>query len=192
MKKVRLIVAVVAVALMVMGIGYAAWSQILPMNVHGTTSQIDVIYSDAQITYNKHLSTEAKIADDKKSLSVLVDNLYPNAKCIFTATITNNGSMPVVMDNIKLTPKGTFSDDNYANYLMNISSTSPSFNLDVVGLIPREKLIDTNVRIEPGKSIVLTYKLKMDDVGQLFGVNVGEKTSFSFDLTPAFVTTSQD
>ncbi len=200
MKKARVLVIAIAVALMAMGIGYAAWSQILPMTVDGNTSHIDVIYSDAQVTYEKYLDVTATKASNGKSLAVVANDFYPNAQCVFTATITNNGTMPVVLKSFTMVPDSNLlGTENPANYIMSIksNSTDPALNLDIANLLFQlddiKNVSVTPIRIEPnGGSFTMTYTLKMDDVVGLPGANPYEEKDFAFSLTPYFETTSQE
>jgi len=195
MKKTRIIIAVVAAALMVMGIGYAAWSQFLPMYVSGDTSHIDVIYSDYAINYAKYLDASASLPSDKKSLCVKVKDMYPNAQCVFTARITNNGTMPVVLKSFTMVPDSNFfGTENPANFVMKIKSTStdPDLNIDIAEF-PFQwddtKTVDVAaVRIEPGAYFDMVYTLKMDDTDNL----LLQEKEFEFTLTPYFETTSQE
>lgn len=200
MKKVRLVIAVVAAALMVMGVGYAAWSQTLPMAVNGDTSHIDVIYSGCSIDYDEYLDADADVAGNGKSLEVSVKDFYPNAECKFTATITNNGTMPVVIKSFTMNPLSIpIIAPNYANFVMTIASvsTTPGLNIDIASTpiqFGDDKTITLTspVRIEPGDSFEMKYTLKMDDVGSVAGVNLYEEQDFAFLLTPYFETTSQE
>ena len=97
MKKMRTLVAVLVAALTVMGIGYAAWSQILPMNVSGTLGNLEVIVDEA--TTNGVANATATIADDKFSVDLKAADLYPDSsrQSIYTIKLKNTGTLPVML-----------------------------------------------------------------------------------------------
>lgn len=191
MKKVRVIVAVVAVALMVMGIGYAAWSQSLPMYVNGTTSEINVQYSGVRFDFNSYLQTSATIASDKKSLCMRINNLYPAAYATYTVDITNYGTMPVIMKALRMDPDLSYPAGwlwdgvNEANMVVTVSSDSPVCNFPLVN--GDSTLAPLAIRFEPNETKHFTFTVRMSNTTDL-GL---QNEEFGFDLTPIFETTAQ-
>ncbi len=185
MKKARVLVIAIAVALMAMGIGYAAWSQTLPMNVDGETTHIDVKYVNSWVDSSPYVATTTTIMDSGKKLDVQIKNMYPNAGSTFSAVIKNNGTMPVILKSISLAPKSSWKDPNWANLVVRVSSDSPAFNFDLIG----PDGITPSIRFEPGAEIRFAYTVKMADVGNLLGENLFEDEEFGFVLTPNFETT---
>lgn len=109
MKKVRVIIVAVSVALMLMGVGYAAWGQALPTYVYGSTAGMDVQYYTAHaeaVNYIKvgdnapYYNNGPQISADKKWMSVTIRNIYPSSQVTIHATIKNNSAMPVYMTNV--------------------------------------------------------------------------------------------
>ena len=95
MRKIRVIVAITAAAVLAMGIGYAAWSQQLPMSVGGTTANFDVIVDNA--VGNGVANAAADVVPDQKAVTLSASGLYPDStrQSIYTITFKNTGSIPV-------------------------------------------------------------------------------------------------
>ncbi len=181
MKKVRVIIAVVAVALMVMGIGYAAWSQTTPLNIDGTTTHMDVQYSNYWVDSSPYVSTAMTLNNDKKTMNVKISNLYPDASSTFTTVITNYGTMPVILKSLKFIPRdGSWWDLNEANLAVIVSTESPAYSF---WLVPETE--QPNIRLEPGASVSFKYTVEMSNL--VIG-NALSDESFSFDLIPYFET----
>ncbi len=95
MKKLRIIAAVTAVALMAMGIGYAAWSQTLPMQVRGSTGNLEATVDCAST--NGVANADVEISGDRKAVTLTSSGFYPDncRQAIYTITFRNTGSIPV-------------------------------------------------------------------------------------------------
>ncbi len=180
MKKVRVIIAVVAVALMVMGIGYAAWSQTTPLNIDGNTTHMDVQYSNYWVDSSPYVTTAMTRSADKKTMNVKISNLYPDASSTFTTVITNNGTMPIMLKKLGFAANGTIFGGNAANMVVSVSTENPAYNFSVF-----PEVENPNIRLEPGASVSFKYTVEMSNL--VIGSAYADET-FSFDLIPYFET----
>lgn len=95
MKKIHLVATITAIAMLAMGVGYAAWSQALPMSVGGTLGNFEVVVDDA--AGNGVAGAGASVADDRKAVTLCASGLYPDSarQAVYTVTFRNKGTMPV-------------------------------------------------------------------------------------------------
>lgn len=108
MKKARFVAMVLAVAVMLIGAGYAAWTDTLIINNSVSTGNLDVNMVDGSVIVCptaaattsdglvNRVATAEVTADD--TVTVTITNLYPNAKAVVTIPVTNNSSIPVKRD----------------------------------------------------------------------------------------------
>ncbi|WP_418790603.1 SipW-dependent-type signal peptide-containing protein [Phosphitispora sp. TUW77] len=112
MKKSRFLVLALVVAIMMMGAGYAAWTETVTINNTVETGNLSVALADGTVVVNDTLTnrTAEAVLDtsavDDNVVNVTVTNLYPGAVATVTVPVTNDGSIPV-----KINP-GTFAHNN--------------------------------------------------------------------------------
>lgn len=125
MKKSRLLALTLVVAIMLMGAGYAYWSDALQINATVTTGELEVVFSEAYTRggdsgnpgypgyvyhdgqkwanpslYNFVIPTE--IVDEGKTIEATLGNLYPGARGTLTAKIDNVGTIPAVIESVSV------------------------------------------------------------------------------------------
>lgn len=106
MKKAKVLVATVAAAVMVMGAGYAYWTQTLTINNTVNTGYLDVQFVGAAVgdyDDNGHsdlVNVSKNIATDGQSMSFTVDKLYPGAGASLNFEIQNTGSVNAKVSNV--------------------------------------------------------------------------------------------
>ena len=102
MKKSRLIIIGVVVALLLVGGVYAAWASQAELTVNASSGEMDVEISKVSVgEVSKYVEFDRKsieISEDKKSASISIENLYPGAEANATFEITNTGTMPIALD----------------------------------------------------------------------------------------------
>ena len=132
MKKIGFIILAVVLALGLMGAGYALWSQTLNIGASATMGTFDVNFTNATTPPapdGTGGAATAVISDPGsaigKTVTLTVDNAYPQWTGGFILTVTNSSSVPVTLalnapvDSLKLwsasadpgtalTPGGTF------------------------------------------------------------------------------------
>ena len=113
MKKVKYIALILVLALGLIGGAYAAWTDVL--NVAGTvaTGDIDVVFTSAESNDAGDTddpaspaddpkdvgSTEVSLSEDGKTMTVTIENAYPGYVSQIEYEVTNNGSVPVKLQN---------------------------------------------------------------------------------------------
>jgi predicted ribosomally synthesized peptide with SipW-like signal peptide len=102
MKRTRVIALVLCAAIMLMGAGYAYWSDTLTINNTVSTGELNVEFLNtgviadptnvASITW-----ATADVEDEVNNISFTASNLYPGASVGYTTTIANTGTIPAVL-----------------------------------------------------------------------------------------------
>jgi len=108
MKKTKMLAIVLAVAVMLLGAGYAWWQDAI--NISGTvdTGKVDVQFinrKNAVKAYpDPYMSAQASIplGSNNKTLRITIDNLYPGAKAGFDFGIVNNSTMRVKLKDVEV------------------------------------------------------------------------------------------
>ncbi|MBZ9689203.1 hypothetical protein G9F72_023165 [Clostridium estertheticum] len=108
MKKTRVIIAAAMVTTMLVGAGYASWTDALKVTSTVTTGSLNVQYDKSKCEVmvfegdSKYFKpTLAKIED--KNMEVTVENMYPGTAVGIRSRMNNIGSIPVVFDNAVVT-----------------------------------------------------------------------------------------
>jgi predicted ribosomally synthesized peptide with SipW-like signal peptide len=102
MKKGRVIASSLAVALMLSGAGYAAWTDSLTINNTVSTGEFNVRFNAASITKSEYMTatTTNTFDHNSKTLDVVVGNLYPGASANLKATFINDGTIPAQLSSL--------------------------------------------------------------------------------------------
>ena len=108
MKKTKMLAIVLAVAVMLLGAGYAWWQDAI--NISGTvdTGKVDVQFinrKNAVKAYpDPYMSAQASLPSgcNYKTLRITIDNLYPGAKAGFDFGIVNNSTMKVKLKDVEV------------------------------------------------------------------------------------------
>lgn len=108
MKKTKILAIVLAVAVMLLGAGYAWWQDAI--NISGTvdTGKVDVQFisgKNAVKAYpDEYMSAQASLPSgcNYKTLRITIDNLYPGAKAGFDFGIVNNSTMRVKLKDVEV------------------------------------------------------------------------------------------
>jgi predicted ribosomally synthesized peptide with SipW-like signal peptide len=177
LKKGRVIAASLAVALMLSGAGYAAWTDQLTINNTVSTGELRVEFDEKffsapifPATFDRDTAGEVKYTtttanQDSKKLTVKVENMYPGAMSLYVSKIVNKGTIPVVFgqDPQQKSIKVNFTQDNqglkdnlvvaggYMLFSGNHSYKQGNFFIGTLGEL-EDKLFNIlkGVRMEPG------------------------------------------
>lgn len=109
MKKSRLLIAVLVCAVMMMGVGYAWWNDVLTVKGTVATGTFDVDFADTSIEKigeENYLEISVNSEQDDDGVDYIdftVGNLYPGAEFKVTSGFVNNGSIPVKIGEAKIT-----------------------------------------------------------------------------------------
>ncbi len=107
MRKTKLIALTMVVAIMMVGAGYAAWTDQLNINTTVNTGKLDLYFvDDAKFVLSRDVTGQVYYEQDKSGdndwdiANVTLSNLYPGAKATVTLKIQNNSTIPVKMNKI--------------------------------------------------------------------------------------------
>jgi len=115
--KIGIFFLVTIIALAGIGTSYAVWSETTEIDGQATTGNIKPVftwYGDASFYYDNGTtcvedtfgtaSADVAIKDSGSRLRVRINNAYPWLSTLIDVTITNEGSVPMQLDNISFTP----------------------------------------------------------------------------------------
>jgi len=104
MKSRKMVIAAITIAIMLLGTGYAYWTETLTINNTVSTGYLDVKFIDADawdyddsetFSHRSNLVIAHKtIAADGQSISLTVENLYPGSGASLDFLIENKGTIP--------------------------------------------------------------------------------------------------
>jgi len=205
MKKSRLLIIGIVVALLLVGGAYAAWTTQTEFTVNASAGELDVEISEVSIgkvsDYVEFDRKSVNISEDKKSASISVENLYPGAKASATFEITNTGTLPIKLDkaiqkrieviDTKTNKKVSHSlmsalEMRYKAYVQNekgktTASLGGAYNAK--GSSSTATLFKYNKAIiQPGEKLIIELVMEMNDMGE----NKTENKLFRFSFIPFF------
>lgn len=107
MKKIKVLSFALVLALMLMGAGYAAWSDNLIINTTVETGELNINFvKDIEHTKAKgaeYVSPTIEIVEDNLHLAqVTLGNLYPGSWAAFRIKGINCGTIPAKIDNVQV------------------------------------------------------------------------------------------
>lgn len=180
MKKVRLVIAVIAVALMAMGVGYAMWSQTITVNVVGTLGTFEVKTTDAYVINNNGEKvpnndyTSAEVQNNGKIAQLIANKLIPGGWREYRIVFKNVGDCPAVLKQIDLAG-GSKGEILHFIYV----SVDDGSWIRING----PNRIDLSKSMDSGESVSITVKIKLDEDAD----NCATEKPFNLIMTPLFV-----
>ncbi len=104
----KIIGLVLSAAVMVMGAGYAWWTDALTMHNTVSTGVMNVEFTGAWGTFgedgtNQNYLQLGPATYTPKALSVEVGNMYPRSLALYYAVAENKGTIPAVVDSVTVT-----------------------------------------------------------------------------------------
>lgn len=100
MKRTKLLVLTLVVALMLMGAGYAFWSEALTIDATVDTGELDFGFSDANFSGGAYVSGTAIVdATDDNILSLTLSNMHPGSTATVNFCMNNLGSIGLKLVN---------------------------------------------------------------------------------------------
>ncbi|SES87096.1 SipW-cognate class signal peptide [Natronincola peptidivorans] len=105
MKKTRFIAVILIVAVMVIGAGYAYWTQDLKITGTVNTGELKVVfanYSDNTIPNDAgYMSVETSVNNDQDVLTFKINDLYPGTGGNMAFIIKNEGTVPAKITGVE-------------------------------------------------------------------------------------------
>jgi len=129
MKRTKFLILALVVAIMMLGAGYAAWTDTLTITSTVETGTLDFELGDtAQINVYRNgngdpedpavVPREASYNRiDENTATVTITNLYPGARAVVTIPYTNLSTIPVKVDNLNVISKSADYYNVTASYL---------------------------------------------------------------------------
>ncbi len=117
MKKAKLIALTLVVAIMMVGAGYAYWSD--SVNINGTvnTGEFKVEFINGSVGYVDHgesgatnyttLTEPILTNTDPNTARLAISNMYPGKEVTYTLKVKNKGSIPAVFKDASVSYKGS-------------------------------------------------------------------------------------
>ncbi|UWG98624.1 hypothetical protein LPY66_07485 [Dehalobacter sp. DCM] len=205
MKKHKILVAALAVAVMLMGAGYAYWTQTITIANTVSTGYLDVQFisdsdGDWDDGYIAHIpgdlvTVNSDISTDKQTLSFTVGNFYPGAGAYLKFVVRNTGTVPAKIANVTGTITENTDLANALNYKFDQVVRKPLYGpitYQAIDAIDANNVSDLaagltnalkNIEIQPGEEIMLTtHNILMPNQNEAPGYQV---------LMPSSITGSQ-
>lgn len=176
MKKIRLLIATLVCVIMLMGVGYAWWTDSVTISGITETGIMDVYFKDASCEFSEYVDAAAACSEDGKEISVSLANLYPGATGTLSATIVNGGSIPVQVASVKLITEG--GDEDLINHLL--------ISEDNVNFVSLPEFIEEYDESVQGETIAVGMNKKPDTVYLKLSEDLDELEDASVNFTVKF------
>lgn len=105
MRKTKYLALVLVVAIMMMGAGYAYWTETLTIENTITTGELDFTFQNAKLIstsewmdFDGESSVEVDTEDDNK-VNIVLEDMYPGAEATFSFDLFNSGTMKAKLKN---------------------------------------------------------------------------------------------
>lgn len=157
MKKTRFIALVLAIAVMLIGAGYAVWTETLVITNTVSTGNVDVdllngnvvVYPTEDATADDDLPRIAEVIGNEQSATVEITNLYPGAEAVVTIPVENNSSIPVKLQEIETV--------GLPDWLTIAETATPDLSVDGNGTIELTLVVQDNAPESPdGQDVEFT------------------------------------
>ncbi len=174
MKKLGLIILSLVMAISVIGVGYAAWTDQLFIDGTVTTGNFGVIFSASspETDTDPYAQTTCVISDDGKTATFKVTGAYPGYTGTASLTIENTGTVPATL---AATDGLIFTATDNNGIANNITLDSFTLNGNIV-----DPTAMSPTAIEPGETAEFIATVT-------FGDDVPQDATATFDITLNFV-----
>ncbi|PIE76968.1 MAG: hypothetical protein CSA13_01835 [Clostridiales bacterium] len=99
MNNKRVLALILMVAVMLMGAGYAMWTEELNVNTTVTSGELDISFQEAEVTTTcKYTESSATISPDGNTLALEASQLYPTASIGYSVQLKNDGTVGALVD----------------------------------------------------------------------------------------------
>lgn len=101
MKKAKSLAIILVLAMMLMGAGYAVWTDSVVINGDVSTGEMDVVIDTiSEVGLVNANGTRVDLVKGDKEATVYVDELSKDGRATFEVVLMNNGSIDAAVDNI--------------------------------------------------------------------------------------------
>ena len=161
MKKSRLLIAVLVCAVMMMGVGYAWWNDVLTVNGTVATGTFDVDFvntSIEKIGSENYLEISVNSEQDD-GINFTVGNLYPGAEFKVTSGFVNNGSIPVKIGKAEI---AGINSDEYADAILVDTNNDGVYETPISEWVANIGRYLDNVKIASNQTLAGTFKFQVN------------------------------
>ena len=200
MKKTRFVLIVAAIALLVVGGAYAAWTSRVTISANASSGEMDVEITSITIgqvsEYVEFGKDSISVSEDKKSATVSIQNLYPGAEANAKIIVTNIGTIPVMLSNasqVRELAVNTKTNDDLSANVSNMLVVQYSAKAETkAGQVQASDssaestsslFLNTGIVIEAGKTIEFDVRITLDKDAP----DETENALFKFQFIPMFV-----
>nr|WP_312576627.1 hypothetical protein [Sedimentibacter sp.] len=197
MKKTKLIALTLVVAIMMIGAGYAAWTDTLKMDMNVNTGHLDIHFVDIEdeVTFlegsDLYMNASASYSQDSEggqndwdNALVTVNKAYPGAKFNIKLKMKNNSTMPVKLASLTSDPA------NYGQW-HSVGLGSASLNIQYYD---ENNNLKTQVYMNPfepaqwgnDQNTVPINGYMVMNLNFTGGETVDEDTTYALNFTPTF------
>ena len=109
MKKTRFLVLSLAVAIMLMGAGYAYWTETLTIENTVTTGALEFAFINGNVEEDEFMDESYCTLDeiDNNKVNITLNKMYPGAQAKATFGLINEGTMDAKLKNFRILPPAT-------------------------------------------------------------------------------------
>ena len=161
MKKSKFLALVLTVAVMLMGAGYAYWTDSVKINNTVKTGNLEVKLEQGDIEVSEYACGCVDLDPcDAHTAKVRLCNLYPGAKAHVSIPFKNVGTIPVKFDGVPTNTAPTGSDGlDLANYITidNWSYTNGDILPDAGGNIEFDITVNTDAPNDTTENAEVTF-----------------------------------
>lgn len=131
MKKARLLIVTLVCTVMLMGVGYAWWTDSVAIGGTAATGNMDVHFENGiffPIVLSSPYVKPSRIIVESRKIACKFDNLYPGAIGNVDFVVKNDSTIPVKLDTAKITVNGD------ADLKSNLTAFAVFYKVDKNGL----------------------------------------------------------
>ncbi|MDO6354987.1 SipW-dependent-type signal peptide-containing protein [Caloramator sp. CAR-1] len=189
MKKSRFFALILAVAVMLMGAGYAYWTDSVTFSNTVKTGQVELAFDkndSGSLVFqegNQGVATgSAEVSAD--SATITVNNLYPGASTSKSLTIVNDSTIPVKLIGLSFIPskEGIVDGELIVNAVVKVGETKVWEGSLVNGL----NFTNQNVIVPAETDVTIDLSISMPTTA-----TASESKTFSFTVSPQFLQFNQ-
>ena len=165
MKKTRFLVLALAVAIMLMGAGYAYWQETLSIENTITTGKLDFAFDNPQpVAPDQFMADSSCVvrSSDNNFVDITLAKMYPGAEATVTFDLKNTGTMAAVVKGFAVTEDSHDIAKNWFQVKYFKVGNDTIINDDPVLLKDlATQLANKSVALEPDqvKTIIITFEV---------------------------------
>ena len=168
MKKSRLLIAVLVCAVMMMGVGYAWWNDVLTVNGTVKTGTFDVDFVNSSIEKigaGNYLEISVNSEQDDDGVDYIdftVGNLYPGAEFEVTSGFVNNGSIPVKIGEAEIEIDADINSNEYADAILVDTNNDGAYDTTISEWVANIGSYLDTVKIASNQTLTGTFKFQVN------------------------------